>query len=124
MPTQVTGLQAAQSGVTKYRNRFEKNLLAAAKVTADRVTNWEKQNHPWQNQTTQAEKKIKCLAYRLGNTIYLDNGHYAVDPKTGFKYGIALELRHDGRFAILQVALRRFYSFVGQNLSERMDSDT
>lgn len=122
--TVVTGTREAQAGVTKYRNRFEKNLLEAVRAGAGRVTDWEKQNHPWKNRTTQAEKKIKCIAYREGNTIYMDNGHYAVDPRTGFKYGIALELMHDGRFAILQVALRRFYSWTVQNFRERMESDT
>jgi hypothetical protein len=68
MPTKVEGLQQAQAGVTKYRNRFEKNLMAAARTGSERATSWEKQNHPWKNRTTQAEQKIKCIAYREGNT--------------------------------------------------------
>lgn len=120
----VEGLRDATNGVRRYRNRFEKNLLLAARTGAERVTDWEKQNHPWQNVTRQAEQKIKCIAFKEGDKIIMENAHYAVDKDSGFKYGIALELRHDGRFAILQVALRRFYSFVNQNCKDRMESDT
>lgn len=120
----VDGLREATNGVVAYRNRFEKNLLAAARTGADLCTTWEKQNHPWQNVTTQAEKKIKCIAFRQGLLIVMENAHHAVDKDTGYKYGIALELRHNGRFAILQVALRRHYSIVLRNFTDRMASDT
>jgi hypothetical protein len=118
----VTGLREATNGVRAYRLRVEKEALLAFRAGAQQVTNWERQNHPWRNRTTQAEQKIKCIAFKEGTLIIMENAHYAVDPRTGFKYGIALELRHDGRFAILQTGLRRWWSWTIQNFIERMSA--
>lgn len=122
----VTGLRQATEASKSYRNKFEKEALAAFRQGAKQITEWEKGNHPWQNRTFQAEKRIKCIAYREGTRVIMDNGHYAVDPQTGFKYGISLEDRasrkFNGRFMILQVALRRWWSWTIQQLKDNMSS--
>ena len=116
----VEGLRAATNGVSAYRREFEKAVLESFREGSNRITAWEKSNHPWRNRTTQAEQKIKCTAFREGNKIIMENAHYAIDPRTKFKYGIALELWHERRFAILQTALRRWWSWTLQQVEPRM----
>lgn len=125
----VDGLRQAINGVTAYRNTFEREALGAFQEGSRQVTNWEKQpgNHKWIDRSKQAMDKIKCKAYREGNILYMDNGHYAISPRDGFPYGISLEGKannrvHKTKYKILQTALRRWWGWTIQRFRDRMAS--
>lgn len=100
---QVLGERQALAGVERYRRRLEQTIYTTAQEIAREVTAWEKANHPWQNRTGEAERTIHCIAVQEGPLIGLENRHIVF-------YGKFLELRNEGRFAILQTALRRFWA--------------
>jgi hypothetical protein len=113
----VDGLVAATSGVTRYCNKFERESLFAFQTGAKITTEWEKSSHIWKNRTYQAEKRIKCVAFRQGMMIILENSH-------GVFYGLYLELHHERKFAILQQAIRRHWLLIMQLIKSRMSQNT
>lgn len=122
----VEGLRQATNGVIAYRNLFEREALGAFREGSRQVTKYDKQNRQWIDRTHQAKIKIKCKAYREGNSIFMDNGHYATNPEDGFSYGISLEgeannaLKGVRKYAILQTALRRWWAWTIQRFADRL----
>lgn len=109
----VTGLAESLRAVNSYRARFERTVYDVFVDTAKDVTVWEKANHPWKNRTGEAERRIHCIALREGTKVVLENRHMV-------PYGKWLELRWNGRYAILMVALRRFWAQAMQNIVQRV----
>jgi hypothetical protein len=90
-----------------------KQIMDAAWLTAQRsapdVENYMKTNAPWTDQTSNARNGLTARAFKEGDTIGIDLAH-------SVPYGIYLEARHSGRYAIIQptidamgpVVMRRF----------------
>lgn len=85
---------------------------------AEHITDWEKANHVWQNQTGQAEALIGCTVVVDGTdqTLRLVNAH-------GVPYGPRLETIRFGRYAILLTALRTYWFPILAEAGRRMRGD-
>lgn len=95
-----TGLSAVQARLAAYQRQFHAAVGAGAATTAAQVTAWEQANHRWQNQTGAAAAGLHCTVVPTPSGVRLLNAH-------GVPYGRWLELRWQGRYAILLEALRR-----------------
>src|SRR5687768_1720690 len=107
--THVTGLVEATKGVTEYSRRLERVAMLVARDMAKIITSWEKAHHKWDNRTYDAEKNLKCVAFRHGMLVILENSH-------GMFYGLYLELHHGRKYAILEQALRRHWLLFMQTI--------
>lgn len=102
----VFNVPAVQSRLRLYDARSRSAMRAGMAAGATRVEGWERANHRWQNETGNAERGLTCLVadgLRGGGPGYrLLNTH-------GVDYGIWLEVRFQGRFAILREAIDRHW---------------
>lgn len=86
----------------RYERAHHATWVNTLKAGADRITDWERANHRWQNRTGDAEAGLLCTAHETDQSIRLVNAH-------GVPYGIFLETRVEGRFKILLEAIRRHW---------------
>jgi hypothetical protein len=113
--THVTGLVEATKGVTEYSRRLERVVMLAARDMAKIITSWEKAHKTWDDRTYQAVKHLKCVAFRHGMLIILENSH-------GMYYGLYLELHHERKYAILEQALRHHWLLFMQTIQTKMST--
>ena len=85
-----------------YDQRSRSAMRAGMVAGAQRVEQWEKANHRWQNQTGQAEQGLKALVEDTTRGFRIRNLH-------GAAHGIWLEVRFQGRYAILFEAIWRHW---------------
>jgi hypothetical protein len=97
-----TRVAQQRSRVREYVAETRQALGGAFRDGAQRVEAWEKANHRWQNRTGAAERGLTCRVEETATGFRLVNLH-------GVSYGGVLEFGHEGRFAILQEALRRHW---------------
>lgn len=80
------------------------SLREAVEGLAKEMEQWAKDNHPWQNRTGDAERGLQSRVVWSGETefaIFLGHGK-------DIHYGVWLEVRWGGRFAILLPTLVHF----------------
>lgn len=78
--------------------KVQRAAMIAAQSMAPEVENYMKSNAPWQDQTGNARNGLFARAYAEGDETGIVLGH-SVD------YGIWLEVRWSGRYAIVQPAI-------------------
>jgi hypothetical protein len=96
----VTGVGAAQQASRHYLQAVEQGVEAGLAAGGKAHTEpWERSHHPWSNRSEDAEKGLHTF-------VEPTNRGYALVNQHGVPYGRFLELKHDGRFAVLTPALR------------------
>jgi hypothetical protein len=100
-------------GLLDNLRKGHQQVMHAANVTAQRsapdVENYMKLNAPWTDQTTNARNGLIARAFQEGDTVGIDLAHSVA-------YGIFLEVKWSGRYAIIEptiqamgpVVMRRF----------------
>lgn len=78
-----------------------KAMAAAAGRTAPMAESWMRSNAPWTDQTTNARSGLRA-------TPRISSKQVAVVLSHSVPYGIWLEVRWGGRYAIIEPALREF----------------
>jgi murein DD-endopeptidase MepM/ murein hydrolase activator NlpD len=107
----VTGVAEAQAAVARYLAAMEAAVpLGLAQGGKGRVEPWGKARHPWTNRTGAAERGLTTFVEPTGTGYALVNAH-------GVPYGRYLELKHDGRYAVLSPALRATWGLVLQDVA-------
>jgi hypothetical protein len=96
------GLAASVTNFRTYEQAVEAAYLAAAQDTAEHITDWERAEHRWQNQTGRAERGLQCHVEVDGGAIRIINEQ--TDDERAF-----LEFAQEGRFAIVREAVRRYW---------------
>jgi hypothetical protein len=96
------GLGASIAHFRRYGQAVEGAYVGAAEDTAEHITDWERDQHAWQNQTGRAERGLQCHVEVEGGVIRLINEQ--TDEERQF-----LEFIYEGRYAILREAVRRFW---------------
>lgn len=95
-------------GVNFDFSEVEKNLetlrkLAALRIYAEtqaaNLQDYMKRNHPWQNRTFQAEKRLSATVEEIPTGYRIVLAH-------GVDYGVWLELANEKRYAILEPTVR------------------
>lgn len=81
-----------------------------------------RQNHAWQNRTGQAEEGLTGYSGAYGGAVAKPDKvvHYAA-IRHGVPYGIWLEVRWGGRFAIIQRTLEAFKDEVSRRLQDALN---
>ena len=82
-----------------YDQRYKATVRLALARQAEIITARLKAEHPWQNQTGAAEQGLRCGVLEDDNTFRVRAAH-------GVPYGIFLETKHQGRYAVLQPVMR------------------
>lgn len=78
-------------------SRANKAIAAATEYQATRSERWMKSNAKWNDQTGNARNSLSAVAYHEGTTHRLVLSH-------GVPYGIWLEVRFSGRYAVVMPA--------------------
>lgn len=88
--------------VGDYGQRLLKAILALGQVFAQRIANYAKGNAPWTDRTGNARQGLTglCIPAATGFTIYLFHTMF---------YGIYLELKNGGRYAIILKSMEAHY---------------
>jgi hypothetical protein len=79
--------------------RIQRALAATLKYSEPRAVAWARKNAPWRDRTTNARNGLFAKADISGRTYRLTVGH-------GVPYGIWLEVRFSGRYAIIMPTVR------------------
>lgn len=98
------GLESVDRELEAMDERMHRNLERKVLDLAVEMVNWAKENHPWENQTYTAEKGLQA------QVIWTDREHFTIFLGHGpdVFYGVWLEVRWGGRYAILQPTVEHF----------------
>lgn len=91
-----------------------KAAMVTAQSCAPDVENYMKMNAPWQDQTGNARNGLFARPYREGDEVGIDLGH-SVD------YGIWLEVRWSGRYAIINPTIDAMGPIVMRRYERMLD---
>lgn len=87
--------------VTAYQQAIQAGVRAIALKYAPEIQNWMRSNAPWEDRTGNARQGLHAEVEEFVGAVSVLIGH-------GVTYGIHLELRHSGRYAIINPALDEF----------------
>ena len=97
-----------------YTSTIRAGVLDVVERRAPEITDWMQQNAPWQDITGVARASLAAEVFQLSNDlieIYMSHGAY---------YGIWLETRNAGRYAIIEPALDVWSRIVWNDILEMM----
>lgn len=96
-----------------YEAAIREGIRAILQRRAPEIANWMKENAPWTDRTGNARQglhtELEALAYEM--TLILAHG---------VQYGLPLELRNAGRYAIIGPALDEWAPIIWQDVKELM----
>jgi hypothetical protein len=96
----VTGVAEAQAAAGRYFRAIEQGAQDGLTTGGKEFTEpWERSHHPWTNRSGDAERELHTFVEPTARGFALVNAH-------GVSYGKYLELKADGRYAVLAPALR------------------
>lgn len=105
--------RSSPADMAKRVETYKRNLLAAvfrlAQEWAKQMADEMRATHPWINQTGEAERKLFGRAFRLVAGAVIAIGH-------GVDYGIYLERRWSGRYAVVMPTIQRNQAQIMKNL--------
>lgn len=111
-------LSFSDDGLGRNLKEGPEKVHRAAYVVAQRdapsIENWMKTDAPWQDQTGNARNGLFARAYIEADEIGIVLGH-------SVSYGIWLEVRWSGRYAIIQPAIDHWGPQVMRDFSRLMD---
>ena len=94
--------QAFEELATEYASAIHRGVVAICQRWAPEIANWMKANAPWTDRTGNARQALYTEVNEVVNSmVELIAGH-------GVEYGLWLEVRWAGRFAIVNPALDFF----------------
>lgn len=85
-----------------YASAIHRGVVAIAQKWAPIIENWMKENAPWTDRTGNARQGLHTEIVQVVNSMVRIIMSHGVD------YGIWLEVRHAGRYAIVSPALDHF----------------
>lgn len=86
------------ANINKFGDKAKRGMVAAANYAAPQIESWMKQNAPWTDQTGAARNGLRAEVHGGGNTVAIVLYH-------SVPYGVFLEVRWGGKYAILRPAL-------------------
>lgn len=107
-----TGTQEVKANMTAYGNQVIQAVEQVATYYAGVMETYAKQNAPWTDRTGNARQSLYAFTERLGNDavkLYLSHG---------IEYGLWLEIRWAGRYAIIWPTIERHLPQIANMLQE------
>lgn len=103
MSVEWRGREDVKAGMRRYGADVRAATLELAREWAPILETYAKTNRPWEDQTGNARQSLFAFADQDGatTTIYLSHG---------MPYGVWLELRNQGRYAIILPTLEQHYA--------------
>lgn len=108
----VTGVEETQARLAEQLYQLRHIVLEELMRYAPAVEQYMKTNHPWRNQTGEAERKLRALVDEQGEHLILAALH-------GVSYGPELELGREGRYAILFRSIREWWPRIAESIRAR-----
>ncbi|HEY8414649.1 MAG TPA: hypothetical protein VIK99_02640 [Thermaerobacter sp.] len=105
------GLNRVLKNLDAWHLRQRAATIALAKNWAGRMESYMKQKAPWKDRTGNARNGLWGAAAFDGSNVYIRIGHTV-------RYGVFLELAHDGKYAILGPTQRHFQADVFKSFEE------
>lgn len=94
-----------QAGVKRAMDQYGRDVKAASKALANRwsvdIENYAKDNAPWDDRTANARQSLYSL-------VDDGNGRLIIYLSHGVEYGVWLELKYQGKYAIIERTLDRY----------------
>lgn len=110
MSARFEGLEAMLQRVSAYERRVMQVIKQVAQYWQGVFENYAKDNAPWQDQTANARQTLHAFIEELsGDTVRLYLSH-------GVEYGVHLETRFAGRYAIIWPTIQRHLEPIRQML--------
>jgi hypothetical protein len=104
--------QAFEALATAYTSAIHRGVVIIYQRWAPEIANWMKENAPWTDRTGNARQGLYTAVENVVNTmVELIMSH-------GVEYGIFLELKNAGHFAIVNPALDYFAPKIWQDVRE------
>jgi hypothetical protein len=103
------GLDVAADKIVDFVDRTTNNIDAEMQKIANEMVSYAQANHPWQNRTGNAEGGLQSQVIKQGHdqwTILLGHG-------ADIHYGLWLEVRWGGKYAIILPTLQYFAPRLG-----------
>ena len=106
--TQWRGREEVKRAMERYGRDAKQAILQLAQEWAPILETYAKQHRPWEDRTTNARQSLYAIVdQRDGKTtIFLSHG---------MDYGVYLELRNAGRYAIILPTLEAHYAQIAAN---------
>lgn len=106
------GLEQVDSNLVDWNHRVHSNLRDAMESLKDDMVQWMKDNKTWEDHTYAAVENLQ------GHVVWHDDDHFTIFVGHGAEvfYGIWLEVRWGGRFAIVVPAVEHFGPQIGARL--------
>ena len=96
-----------------FSERFEKALLVYSTTKATEIKAYMKKNRPWTDRTGEAKRRLNTsVAYEKGDDESI------ITLAHGVNYGIDLEMKHEGRYAILKPTIQHFSPIIMNDLQD------
>lgn len=109
-PRQVFGASAE-----RFVRRLKNGLILILELKAIEIEAAMKENAPWTDRTGNARQTLAAFVY------VVKDGLIALVAKQQMSYGVWLELKNGGRFAIVIPTLERFYGEVWDAVREGVE---
>ncbi len=114
MPARIewSGDDVVRANMAAYGQRVQAAKLAVANYWAPVLEAYAKENAPWTDRTGNARQALHSFVRELSSdTVALYLSH-------GMSYGVFLELRWAGRYAVILPTLQQHYGAVAQMLRD------
>jgi hypothetical protein len=106
-----TGADQVRQRMGQYSNVLVESLYGLAQYFAPAIESSMKANAPWTDRTANARQGLWCVPMRDGQTIII---HAA----QSMDYGVYLETRNSGRYAVVLPTLETFYKPIWDGVEE------
>ena len=106
-PTQVWGPK-----VDRFVRQLESGIILILELYAPQIEGDMKTNAPWTDQTGNARQTLQAFVYKK------QDGVIALVAKQQMDYGLWLELKNGGKFAIVLPTLEQYYGTVWSAVRE------
>lgn len=94
-----------QANVKRAMDQYGRDVRSASKALANRwavdIENYAKDNAPWDDQSSNARQSLRAWADDRNNRLIIYLSH-------GVEYGVWLELKYQGKYAIIERTLDRY----------------
>ncbi len=104
-PSQVFG-----AGVERFVKMLDNGIILVFELYAPQIEGDMKEDAPWDDRTGNARQTLKCFWYQV------EDGVLALVAKQQMDYGVWLELKNGGRFAIVLPTLEQYYGQVWNDI--------
>jgi len=96
------GQEQVKANMQRYVEDVRGAVVSLAQRWSIEIENHAKENAPWTDQTANARQSLFTL-------VHVENGKVIIYLSHGVDYGVYLELKYQGRYAIIMRTLEFFY---------------